>query len=363
MKKISTIETILTFLTLVFLFSSCFKDEDPEQETRYGQTDAGLYVLCEGTGTDNNASLSYFNFADSNATGDYFQGGLGKNANDMICVGDRLYICVTESACVWVLNLADASPIKRIEIVDENGENRKPRHMVEYKGYVYVSCWDGKVVKISSQSLEICGVCPTNGRYPEGIAVCDNLLYVANSGGLDNNKPIGYDKTVAVIDIDNAFDFVQNIEVKENPQVVKAYRGRVYVLSTGNYSSCPELTVIEGKQIVKKVQKNMVDFDFYGDKIYFFYTEPFVNPAHNRAFNLSCQDIDDLDQEAVVLHKDIISGMMMPYHIDIIDKTMFVCDRKLSTSSGQVFALTLQGEPLYKFNVLLNPGKVVKKKI
>ena len=348
-------EKILILSLLLVLFSSCFKDIEQENEVLYSEK--GLYVLCEGTGSDNNATLSYFSFKDSVCVADYFKGGLGKNANDMIRVGARLYIAVTESACVWVVDMTDGEGIKRISLTDSQGNNRKPRRLTSFGDCVYVSCWDGTVVKISVLNNEVVDVCSTHGEYPEGIAVAGNKIYVANSGGM--NYP-NYDSTVAVIDLAN-FQWEKNIKVMSNPQTLKSYKDKVYVLSTGDYFVTPQLSVIRDGATEKVISRNIVDFDFSDNRMYFFYTGAFVNPSANKDFNLSFLDLDNLDALPVVLHQNTVEGMVMPYHINIEDGTIYVSDRKLSSTSGEIFALDKDGNLLYKFPVLYNPSKVLKK--
>ncbi len=347
---------LILLISILVLFSSCFKDEEPDQRKNDGAT-KGLYVLCEGTGSDNNSTLTFFDFKDSVSYNDFFTGGLGKNANDMIGLDNKLYIAVTESACVWVLDMKTGQQIARISITDPNNNNRKPRRLTSFDGYVYVSCWDGNVVKINANTNTIAATCAVQGRYPEGIAVADGKIYVANSGGLDYPN---YDKTVSVIDL-NSFSFEKNLTVMENPQTLKAYRNKVYVLSTGNYMVTPQLTVIKNAEIEQTLTINMVDFAFWQDRLYFFYTSPFASPTTNKDFNFSYLNIDNLNATPTVVHQKTLSGMMIPYHINIINNTIFISDAKNFTNSGEVFALTTEGELLYKFSTLINPSRIIEK--
>ena len=347
----------LLLLLPLILFTSCFEDKDTKKKNPYSETDNGLYVLCEGTGTDNNSALSYFNFKDSTSVGDYFTEGLGKNANDMISVGDNLYITVTESACIWVINKKTGKAVKRIETIDSDGNNRMPRRLTYNDGYVYASCWDGNVIKISTTTNAIVANCPTNGRYPEGIAIANGKIYVANSGGKDYPN---YDNTVAVIDM-NTFSFEKHLTVLKNPQTVKAYENKVYVLSTGDYSSTYQLTVINNAEIEQQLQMNITDFDFWQNRMYFFYTSVYSSPSTKKEFNFSYLDINNMNAEPTIVQQYLVDGMVMPYHIIVMDNTIFVTDAKNFTSSGDVFALSTSGEILYKFPVLINPSKIVKK--
>lgn len=348
---------IIVLASLLFCFTSCFKDETIDNNGHHDKNDKGLYVLCEGTGTDNNSALSYYNIADSSSEVDYFKEGLGKNANDIIKVGDELYIVVTESACVWVLDKNTGSRKARIELLDEKGNNRKPRHLTYYQGYVYVSCWDANVVKISKNTHTVEGICSTKGRYPEGIAVANNKIYVANSGGMDFPN---YDKTVSVIDV-NTFAFEKKIEVAENPQTLKTHKNKIYVLSTGDYMVTPTLTIINNGEKENEITLNIADFDFWEDRLYFFYASLYADPKTNKDFNLSYLDINNLNSSPQLLKEQTLKTMVMPYHITIIDSTIYISDAKNFTSSGEVFALDLQGNMRYKFPTLINPNKVIQK--
>jgi YVTN family beta-propeller protein len=72
---------------------------------------------------------------------------------------------------------------------------------------------------------------------PEGIAIKNNKIYVANSGGL--NWANGYDNTLSVIDL-TTFTEEKKIEVGTNPNAVQVdSQGDIYLSVSGNYGDKP----------------------------------------------------------------------------------------------------------------------------
>ena len=56
---------------------------------------------------------------------------------------------------------------------------------------------------------------------------------------MDYNTPVGYDKTVSVIDL-KKFEVEKTIEVEINPTIlITVDNGDVYCISTGNYGDVP----------------------------------------------------------------------------------------------------------------------------
>lgn len=115
-----------------------------------------------------------------------------------------------------------------------------PRYLAAHDGKLYVTMHTGSVVRIDTLSLAVDGTVAV-GRNPEQLTVSGGNLYVANSGGLDYNTAVGYDRTVSVIDV-RSFSEKKRINVALNPTAVTtAPDGAVYVVSSGNYTDVPVL--------------------------------------------------------------------------------------------------------------------------
>lgn len=361
-KRIFNLSKFLSLLLLVGVIISC---EDPEEKREKGFADNyenvnGFYVMCEGLMGQNNSAIDFF-CADSNSIiTDYFSKannlGLGETANDMIKVGNTFWTVVTGSAAVTVMNTNGVLE-KIITITNAQGVNRQPRHLVHKDGYVYVSCFDGNVVKISTSSKKIAATLSTQGRNPEGLAIANNKLYVANSGGLSYPN---YDNSVSVIDL-STFSVDTLISVRINPTTVKSYGDNVYVLSMGDYSGLPMLAHIRNNELVDSVYIKMTDFDIDQSLglIYYFY----VDYADSKSFGLSTLECSNIRSASTLLMKDRPEGMLMPYHVNVVeDGLIAVTDAKNYTTSGEVFFFTSAGEKMFSFKTSVNPNKVIKKR-
>jgi hypothetical protein len=290
MKQIKFIKLINIVFAVVLLFVSC-EDDNKGTSITSGDYINGLYVMCEGTMGYNNATLDFFSLKDSVISKDVFSKvnnqGLGETANDMISVGNDVFVVVNGSASVMVVDKKTCKLKKMIKVVNDANVNRQPRHIIYYNSAVYVSCFDGNIVKISTDDYSIKEVLATGGRNPEGMAEMNGMLYVANSGGLSYPN---YDNTVSVINL-SSFSFVKKITVSSNPTIVKTYNNKIYVLSFGDYSTIPVITRIsENNEVVDSISKNITDFDFYEDKMYYLY-----HSYTNNTYSLNYIDANNLN--------------------------------------------------------------------
>ncbi|MDR0429997.1 MAG: hypothetical protein LBH58_05915 [Tannerellaceae bacterium] len=199
-------------------------------------TKGGFYILNCGNEGSNNASLSYYDYGTGElTTGVYKKAngkGLGDSAEQLLIYGSKMYITVTASNRIAVLDM-DAKEIK--SITPEGDEPKNPRGMIADNGKIYVSYYYGHAVAVlDTASLAVEKIIPV-GRYPEQLAISNGKIYVANSGGLDYGT--GYAKTVSVID-QQSLTVTKSIEVIINPtQLAVDSQGDIYVISMGNYGN------------------------------------------------------------------------------------------------------------------------------
>ncbi|MFV0483673.1 MAG: YncE family protein [Bacteroidales bacterium] len=218
------------------------KDELPSQEVA---TITGFYLLNEANMSSNKSSLDIYDYA----TGVYSRNvygeanpdatlGLGDVGNDLAIYGSQLWVVVNASNKVEVLDVASA---KRKTVIDI----KNCRYVVFDKGFAYVSAYDGSigieaggnttpngvVAKIDTATYEIVNTVRV-GRQPEQMAIVDDKLYVANSGGY---SPPNYERTVSVVDL-NTFTKTKDIDVAINLHQLSADSdGNLYVSSRGDY--------------------------------------------------------------------------------------------------------------------------------
>jgi YVTN family beta-propeller protein len=229
-------------------------------------TKGGFYILNSGNWEANNASLSYYDYVKGTLSTEVYKNangkGLGDGAEQLLVYGAKMYITVTGSNRLVVLDL-DAKEIKSITPA---GEPMNPRCMVADNGKVYVSYFYGhSVAVLDTASLEIEKEVKV-GRYPEQLAIANGKIYVANSGG--NDYP-NYGKTVSVID-PGTFTVEKEIEVIINPtQLVADSQGDIYVISMGNYSDIKNtLQRIDGQSNEVRVIDNATSMRLVDDELY-----------------------------------------------------------------------------------------------
>ena len=201
---------------------------------------AGIFVLSEGLYNQNNSTLSWIDFSTGQPDSWQTWNGpsydcfekvngrrIGDTANDLLLYGGRLYIAVSESSTLEILDAATCRSLKQIKL-QNGGIPSQPRRLAAHGKYVYACCFDGTVQRVDTLTMTA-DASVRVGRNPDGICYADGSLYVSNSGGLDYNNP---DSTVSVIDI-NTFTESARITVRQNPGNIYADGTSVYVVSRG----------------------------------------------------------------------------------------------------------------------------------
>jgi hypothetical protein len=334
--------------------SAAIADNQKEEEAPPALS--GIYILNSGESTGNNSSLDFLDFKDMKVQSDVFKTkngrGLGSLANDMTVYGSKLYIAVSVSQTIEVTDLEGKS-LKQLKTEGE------PRALVSYGGKVYATLFNGNVICLDTLTLELEKTVQA-GRNPEQIVAANNKLYVANSGGLDYSSPIGYDKTVSVIDI-ATFTEIKKIEVASNPVLlVTDSQGDVYVASMGNYVDVPNtLQRIDTRTDVASVIEggHASEITSAGDKLYSFFSEYDAN--WNVTLTYSTYDAVN---EKYLSQSFLKAGSEPenPYKL-FVDQSVGTIYIAASDyiSNGDIYAYSEDGTFLDKWEVGLNPIKIV----
>lgn len=234
------------------------------------QTKGGFYILNSGNWNENNASLSYYDYATGTLSADVYKKangkGLGDGAEQLLVYGSKMYVTVPGSNRLAVLDM-EAKEIK--SITPAGGEPMNPRCMAADGGKVYVSYYYGhSVAVLDTASLEIEKEVKT-GRYPEQLAIANGRIYVANSGGLDYPD---YGKTVSVINRET-FAVEKEIDVIINPtQLIADSQGDIYVISMGDYGDVKNtLQRIDGQSDEVTQLSNATSMALVNDELYTLY--------------------------------------------------------------------------------------------
>ena len=258
-------KAVLLLLCGALAFCACQKDPVPSKDATLDGTSVDvsgistsaqkLFVLNEGGMGSNNATLDFLRFSD----GKYITGafkkmnpteaaGLGDVGNDIAIHGKESWIVVNNSGIVEVISAEDETEIAAIQVPT-------PRSIAFDNTYAYVTSWagafvtygadysvtdsknpKGQVYRINLSTKKVEGSIEV-GYQPEGIAVYNGKLYVANSGGISSQLApnYSYDNTVSIIDA-ATFQVEKTVEVQVNLKNVYADgKGTIYVTTLGNY--------------------------------------------------------------------------------------------------------------------------------
>lgn len=250
----------LSTFAIAFTFSSCKKD-DPDPEPVVGTTpgtsfDNGVFVTNEGPFGTGAGTISFYSRSSGSVSNDIFEAKngfpLGNIVQSMEIFNGRAYVIVNNSGKIEV---ADGTSFASAGTITGFTYPRYFLGINATKGYI--SEWGPggivgaiKVVNLSTKTIT--GTIST-GKGPEGMVLAGTKVYIACSGGYDN------DSVVTVINsITNAA--ITNINVGANPKSIKMdASGKIWVLCSGQWDPTYTFLIKTGKLVRIDTATNAVD--------------------------------------------------------------------------------------------------------
>ncbi len=344
------------------LFNSCrVEDEEliPPVVTPVAPGESGpvkgFFLLNEANMGSNKASIDYFD----SESGQYYQNiyplinpniahELGDVGNDIQIYGEKLYAVINVSGYVEVMDVKTGKHLNSFTIPN-------CRYIVFDKGYAYISSYNGSVkiepdaplgcvVKVDTVTMKEVGRV-TVGYQPEEMAIRDNKLYVANSGGY---RVPDYDNSVSVIDLDN-FEEVKKITVGINLHRLELDSDQnIYVSSRGDYKRVSSNTYIIGRNdmVTKSLNLPCSEMTAMGDSIYLYSVE--WSDISQR--NTITYAIVNTKTQRVVSRGFITDGtdkqIVLPYGIAIhpVTRDIYVTDARDYVSPGILYCFDRYGK-------------------
>lgn len=227
-KSNNLINNIILGMGIIITVNSCQKVSDPViNDSNSTGTDYtnGALIVNEGSFGAGNGSISFYNYASNNTQGNIFQVQNNRPLGDVVQsaykVNGNTYLCVNVSNKVEVVN---STSFKEEATIPVN----QPRYMMsDAVNTGYVSSWanGGEINVIDLTNNTISGTILV-GSGPEGMAMSNGNLYVANSGGF------GTDSTVSVI---SGGSVISTIDIGAyNPStIVNGNNSNIWVLAKG----------------------------------------------------------------------------------------------------------------------------------
>ena len=187
-------------------------------------------VLNEGNMGSNNASLSAIDIDNAVIDNGWFQSAnnrkLGDQAQDMIAYGSKIYVTVTESNTLEVIDPATGRSTQK------SMGTLKPRSIAAYGGSIYITCYNPPcVVRIDTATLSIQATCLLRDYRPEGIAIAQGKAFVA--GAYHKSDYNLLDNRVYVVDL-ATFDTLPSIVAGSNNNRIEKFDENHLLVSHGN---------------------------------------------------------------------------------------------------------------------------------
>ncbi len=315
----------------------------------------GLYVLNQGTWGTQNSSLDTYNYS----TNQYSLGkvsDVGATGNDMMIYGSKLYIAVNASNQVKIYNAYTLSLQKEIAIPNCRSltYNNGKIYVTSYSGALDVTTRKGYVARIdtATYTTDSCSV----GYQPEGMAVYNNKLYVANSGGY--RSKLGYDNTVSVIDL-STFKLEKNIKVGINPnKMLISDEGEIFISSLGNYASThpskifvlnPTTEGVDSINVACGSMSRCGDSIYVCSNYYIYSTEGYTKSYH----------IINTKTHAVVSNQIITDGTTLTFpaviKVNPITHDIIIGDATDNTNAGEIYCFSKAGVLKWKYATGVSP--------
>lgn len=351
---------------LAITTASCADDpETPEPEgttvegaqASDGGGYTGFYLLNQGNMGSNKCTLDYFSYKNGTYTRNIYAAAnpdqimeLGDTGNDMAIYDGMLFIVVNGSNKVEILDAATAKHIAKVDIAS-------PRSIAFYGNIAYVTSFvggngdNGSVVAFDIYSFKTLGSVSV-GQMPEGLAIIDNKIYVANSGDYQNPDFQNY---ISVIDVASLSE-TSKIDGPINMQHIRTdLYGTLWASSRGNYAdkaSClARFTAKDGvfsqSATIAQPVSNMT---VCGDKLYSIGST--YDESWNATYSYNTIGIsgNGYTEEGSFITDGTQKDIKAPYCVAVNPGSgeIYVTDAKNYASSGSVLCYSKEGKLLWK---------------
>lgn len=350
-------KNLISILLFALVFVSCRTDDEyviPSQKVEVDLGEGSFFLLNEGGWGHNKCTLDYYDaltgtyvrniFAEANPG---VVNELGDVGNDLQIYDGKLWAVINNSHLVEVMDVATAKHVAQLSIPN-------CRYITFLDRYAYVTSYAGPaqvdpnaqlgyVARIDIDRMQIVDTCIV-GYQPDDMIICDNYLYVANSGGYRSD----YDNTISVINL-ATFSVVDTIEVAFNLyRLEKDSRGYIWASSRGDYYGQNSKTYIIDPRV------NMVcdsldipnsGMAIAGDSLYVYSAEwNYVTNESTNTYYL----VNTLTRE-VAAHHFISDGaeqqIHSPYGIAVNPNTrdVYIADAVDYVNPGRLYCFSAEG--------------------
>jgi hypothetical protein len=323
----------------------------------------GAYILCEGLWRQDNATLSRFDNAKEIVQNDYFASvnpslRLGDTANDMVLKGDTLYIAVSTSRSIEILQASSGKWLGRIRL---NGMKQEPRclSIVNDTTAFCTNLNDDSITEFNPRTFTIRTARIPVGPAPEGIAATNRYVFVANSGFGDFRASEPKAGTVSVLDVQtkqerriltglpNVSDIAMN---RQKTRLYAAYRHLPSKIdSLGGIAEFDAETLQELRRWRMK-SPLALNFSATGDTLFYV--------SDGGVDLLAIRQLDAKPTSAV--RKTDKNVVWYGLGVHPRSSALWICNAKDYSSQGEIIVMqTGSSAPIRRFEVGINPNTIV----
>lgn len=332
----------------------------------------GFYLLNEGNMGMNKCTLDYYDYASGVYTRNIYGAAnpsvpkeLGDVGNDIAIYGSRLYAVINASNKVEVMRASDATRIGQIEIAN-------CRRIAFKDGYAYVTSYAGPIVidpeykqrgyvaKIDTATMQVVDKCLV-GYQPDGIAIAENRIYVANSGGY---MVPNYENTISVIDLASFTEVKREVIDINLENVIADSRGRLWISSRGDYEN------VKSRLFCYDLRKERLEAAYdipvgqmtlCGDSLYIV-SNAYSNITQETTTSFALFDIEKCAKVSDMFITDGTNERFSrPYSVNVnpLTKEIFVSDAKNYVTPGTLYCFSPQGVCLWSVRTGDIPAHIV----
>ena len=340
-------------IVLCCCLTSCIKDKPPAVINTVPGATGNIYIVCEGSYGNGNATLYAYNPAQDSVFGDIYMAvnkqPLGDVFQSMQHIGDKLFLCVNNSNKVVVLNADNWTLAATLSIP-------QPRYILPVSATkAYVSAlYRNKVYIINPQTMQVTGIITMPGLNPEGMCLYyDNAF--TGSWDTTGNK---------IFEINTNTDQVANTVTVAGyaPQEVMLDKDQMLWVLGGNEPARAGTltridpssgTILQSYYFPASVYPLKPVFNNTKDTLYFIEANYYGGTANNGIYRMSIYDM-------ALPTAPFVQAVQYQYFyalgIDPLTGYVYIGDPKGFVQKGSVYIYNQQGVQLKSFDVGLGPG-------
>jgi WD40 repeat protein len=344
---------------VIMILCSCVPMPDEPLEDTPEISEHGAFILCEGLYGQSNASLSYYNSSNGKVYNNFlkimnpgFQ--LGDTANDILVKGDTAFIVVSTNKKIVVFNIRTGKICGEINFEGK----RYPRKMAVVNDTVIAvtDLYDHSFSLINCKNHQIIKEHIYTGPAPEGIAVHNNYIFVANSGFGDYLADEPKAGTISVFDC-NTLKEIKSIPGVPNVNQLDITKDNDYLYA--RYNHLPKYSDSVGGIVEIDMSTLNIKRRWVGSSI-----EMSIDEQQKVLYYVCEKGVKKIElSDSSALPVLVINNMTQNIWLSLkefTDDKLWIANAKDFQSTGEILIFDKNSwNFLQKFSVGLNPATIV----